>query len=50
MPDLSMEMPCAALDEAFAGVVDREGKIPAAIHVSPEVAHGGPQLREAAAQ
>jgi len=31
MPDLSMEMPCAALDEAFAGVVDREGKIPAAI-------------------
>ena len=31
MPDLSMEMPCAALDEAFAGVVDREGKIPAAL-------------------
>ena len=25
MPDLSMEMPCASLDEAFAGVVDREG-------------------------
>jgi hypothetical protein len=31
MPDLSMEMPCASLDEAFAGVVDREGKIPAAL-------------------
>ncbi|HEY5487145.1 MAG TPA: hypothetical protein VIK06_05805 [Candidatus Limnocylindrales bacterium] len=31
MPDLSMEMPWAALDEAFAGVVDREGKIPAAL-------------------
>jgi SAM-dependent methyltransferase len=31
MPDLSMEMPCASLDEAFAAVVDREGKIPAAL-------------------
>jgi hypothetical protein len=31
MPDLPMEMPCAALDEAFAGIVDREGKISAAI-------------------
>ncbi len=31
MPDLSMKMPCEALDEAFAAVVDREGKIPAAL-------------------
>ena len=34
MPDLSMEMPCASLDEAFGGVVDREGKIPAALEES----------------
>lgn len=31
MPDLSMDMPCASLEDAFTGVVDREGKIPAAL-------------------
>lgn len=31
MPDLSMDMPCASLEDAFTGVVDHEGKILAAL-------------------
>jgi hypothetical protein len=31
MPDLSIELPCAPLEDEFMRVVDREGKIPAAL-------------------